>query len=103
MGAQRSVAYLLPGAGRVGLARGVDGLLELVQAHERGCQSAPVGDVAKDGACGLVEPLLKHAVANALQVGLVLPSHELLQSAHILCLGVRVHQLCVYLMSQQQR
>ena len=68
-----------------------------MQADQRGGEAAPVGDVRKDGARRLVQALVEDAIAHGLQVGLVLPAHELLQRAHVLRLGVRIYQLRVHL------
>ena len=93
----KSGAYLLPSAGGVGFAGGVHGLLEEVQLDQGGRQPAPVGDVLEHDAGRVVQPLCEAAVSHALQVGLVRPRDELLQGAHLACLGIRIHQLCVHL------
>ena len=63
----RPAAHLLPGLGRVGLARGVHGGLELVQPHQRGRQAAPGRDVRKHRARRLEQALLEAAVAHRLR------------------------------------
>eukprot|EP00965_Chrysotila_dentata_P203647 6181855-Pleurochrysis_carterae.AAC.1 len=64
--------HLLPRAGRVGLARGVDGRLVLVEVHQAGGEARKVGDGGEEDLCRLVEALgvaaLRH-VLDAADVG----------------------------------
>ena len=95
-------AHLLPGLGRVGLARRIDGRLEQVQLDERGCQATPVGDVLEDDARRIEETLLEAPIADALQIGLVRSADELLQRANLACLSVCIDQLRVHLQTQER-
>lgn len=76
---QAETADLLPGAGRIGLAGSFHSRLELMEADESGGKAAPVGNVGKDDAGGLIVALLKGPVSHRLQVGLVRAIDELLQ------------------------
>ena len=59
-----TTTYLLPSLGRICLARGIDGSLELAQAHKSDGQLGKVGDAAEEDLRRVVHSVVEATVAN---------------------------------------
>mmetsp|Transcript_29787 Transcript_29787/g.50046 ORF Transcript_29787/g.50046 Transcript_29787/m.50046 type:complete len:229 (+) Transcript_29787:1442-2128(+) len=90
-------AHLLPCARAIGLAGGLNRLLELVQADQRGGQAPPGADARVQDLGRLIQLFGEAEVAGGVDVGGVGRGDELLQLAQLVGLGQRVHQLRVHL------
>lgn len=94
------IADFLPGARAVGLASSLHSRLELMQPYQTAGQAAIVGDVSKEDAGCLVEPLIKEAVSNRLYTAqLVLTICEESMHSVNICLyrswcGKQIQVLC---------
>ena len=83
-------ADLLPAPGGVGLARGLDGRLELAQSEQARGELAPVGDAGVDDAGGVERARGEEAVGDGAERRLVGPGEEGLEGGGVArsCVGV---------------
>mmetsp|Transcript_10474 Transcript_10474/g.36145 ORF Transcript_10474/g.36145 Transcript_10474/m.36145 type:complete len:1393 (-) Transcript_10474:82-4260(-) len=89
-------ADLLPGLGRVGLARGLHGGLVLLELHESAGEPSPVGQAREDDLGRLEDSLVEAAITDRLEVDARGSNDELLQLSQLSDLGVRVRKLGVH-------